>query len=106
GGRDLAKGPAVGVAGLEVEGIGLAGAAVHPEEDAGPAALRVGGCFVGQGLDPAGVGRAEHARRTQLHQLTPGDLRSRHGNLALLRSTSPSPAPPPFILSSHSLFTL
>ena len=67
GGGDLLEGAAVVVAGLEVEGVHLAGAAVHPQQDARAFALRVvRGGLVGQGLEPAGQGIADDAGRGQI----------------------------------------
>ena len=56
---DRFEGAAIGVAGLGVEGVGLARAARHPEENARLAAVRVCGRIRRQGLDPAGSGGAE-----------------------------------------------
>ena len=53
GGLDRLERPAVGVAGLGVEGVGLARAARHPEQNARLPPARVRGRISRQGLDPA-----------------------------------------------------
>ena len=60
---------AVGVAGLGVEGVGLARAAGHPEQDARLSPLRVRARVGGQGLDPAGGREADDAGRGQPQHL-------------------------------------
>ena len=60
---------AVGMTGLGIKRIDLAGAARHPEQDARPAAPRLPGRVVGQGLDPAGGRKAHDARRGQPQHL-------------------------------------
>ena len=62
-GVDFLERAAVGVAGLEIEGVHLAGAAVHPQQDAGLAPLRIRGGVVGQGFEPAGHRAADDAGR-------------------------------------------
>ncbi len=80
---NLAEGPAVDMAGLQIEGVHLAGAAVHPQEDAGPPPLRMVGGVGRQGFQPAGLGIPNHARCRQLHQVAPGKTRCRHGHVLL-----------------------
>jgi hypothetical protein len=61
-GRDFFELAAVGVAGLHVEGIGLAGAAGHPEKDAVAAAARIGGDLRGERGQPVRAAGAEQAK--------------------------------------------
>src|SRR5262249_15617841 len=77
-GVDLLVGAAVGRAGLQIESVHLTGAAVHPQQDAGAAAARVGGGVVGQRLQPAGQRTADDGRG---HQANPATARKRmsHG---------------------------
>src|SRR5262245_36983011 len=61
-GRDFLKGAAVGVTGLHIPGIRLAGAAAHPQQDAMPAAAWIIGEFLGQRRNP---GRAARPNKTK-----------------------------------------
>ena len=51
---DFLEGTAVGVAGLKIEGVHLAGSAVHPEQDARALAFRVRSAGGGKVFQPAG----------------------------------------------------
>ena len=64
-GGSLLERAAVHVAGLQIERVGLAGTAVHPQQDARPAALRVGRHVRRQRLQPARHGTTEDAGRCQ-----------------------------------------
>src|SRR5262249_30765943 len=91
-GCDLLERAAVGVPGLHVEGVGLAGPAVHPQQDARALARRVGRRRLRQVLDPARAGGAERAGRRQPQPLAPRQARqvglTRHGGY-LLRGVRP-----------------
>ena len=69
------EGAAIGVARLGVEGVGLARAAGHPEQNARLAAVRVRGRIRRQGLDPAGSRGAQGARGSEPHHLPSSQLR-------------------------------
>src|SRR5262249_41225089 len=99
---DFLERPAVGVPGLEVEGVELAGAAVHPQQDARPLALRVGGGVVGHGAEPAGERVAGDAGRRHLEPVTPAqrDIRSGHVMRPLERLWGPCESHLPL---SHAL---
>ncbi len=60
-GGDFLEGAAVGMAGLGIEGVDLAGAAAHPQQDAGAAARRIAGRLGSQCLEPAGLRAADNA---------------------------------------------
>ena len=70
-GGDVLERSAVGVAGLGIERVDLAGAAAHPQKDAGAAAGRIGGRLGGERLEPAGVGPADNAQRSQSQPIAP-----------------------------------
>jgi hypothetical protein len=76
-GGDLLEGSAVGMAGLEVEGVRLAGAAIHPQQDARPLALRAGGRGRRQPLEPAGHRQAGEAGRTETQPIAPRQVGKR-----------------------------
>jgi hypothetical protein len=70
-GGDLLVGSAVGVAGLQIEGVHLAGTAVHPEEDARPLALGMSDGVRGQRFQPAREGVTHHPRGGQTQPIAP-----------------------------------
>ncbi len=72
---DRFEGAAIGVARLGVEGVGLARASGHPEQNARLAAVRVSGRVGRQRLDPAGSGGAQGTRGREPHHLPSGQLR-------------------------------
>ena len=74
-GGDFLELAAVGVAGLEVKGVHLRGAAAHPQQDAGALALRVLGGVLGQHFEPAGHREADDAGRGQSKPVAAGQGR-------------------------------
>jgi hypothetical protein len=73
-GGDLLEGAAVGMAGFEVEGVDLAGAAAHPEEDAVPA---VRGRRPGDGLHPAPGSNSDGRQSKCPDDIAAGELEHR-----------------------------
>src|SRR5262245_64663693 len=64
---------AVGVSGLEVEGVELARPAVHPEQDARPASPRLRARLFGESAKPACVPRTEGPESSECQPLTAGE---------------------------------
>src|SRR5262249_14411701 len=70
GGLDLLERPAVLVAGLEVEGVHLTGAAAHPQENARPLPAWVRRRSRGEGAEPARERGARQPRGCRLQPAT------------------------------------
>src|SRR5262249_11439598 len=79
GGGDLLGGPAVGVAGLEGEGVHLAGSAGHPQEGAVLLARRQRGGGGRARFEPAGRRGAEGAGGRKPQPVAAGQTGGSHG---------------------------
>ena len=86
---------AVGMAGLEIERIELAGSAVHPQQDARAGRSAFEACFGRQRLEPARHRPTDHAERSQPKRIAPRQavLNARTRRWKLTRSSWQFPLP-------------
>jgi hypothetical protein len=68
GGRNLLELTAVFMAGLEIKRIDLAGASVHPEEDAMPPITPLHLQAIGNGTPPSTSGHTKRGNAQRLHE--------------------------------------
>src|SRR5262249_38421047 len=68
-------------AGTQVEGVLVAGTAIHPQEDAGLGASPSLGSAGGQDIHPTGHRGAKHASGGQLEHVAAGQVRVEHDSL-------------------------